>query len=76
MPNCLHWPVLSRKNALFFSVLCRRGDFTSSALRCVFFIFYVIDMLLVCYDYLDGSDFLSLFFELFEALVVIMCVIC
>ena len=31
-------------------------------------------MLLVCYDYLNGSDYLSLFFELFEDLVGIISI--
>ena len=32
-PDCLHRALLSRENTLFFSVLCGRGDFTSSALK-------------------------------------------
>ena len=74
---CLHRPLLSRVFALFFCILFARGGLPSSASGCMFFIFfYVINMLLVCYDYLNGSDFLSLLFELFESLLLIKGVIC
>ena len=32
-PNCLHRARVSQENTLFFSVLCARGDFTSSKLK-------------------------------------------
>ena len=67
MTNRLYRPLLSQENTLFFSILFARGDLPSSELRYMFFIFFCfLFMLLVCYEYLDGSDFLLLFFELFS----------
>ena len=37
--------------------------------------FYVIHLLLLCNDYLNDSDFLSLFFELFTGYEAIMVII-
>ena len=37
---------------------------------------YVINMLFIWYDYLDGFDFLTLFLEIFEGLLLIIAIIC
>ena len=80
LTNCLHRPLLSRENALFFCILCRRGGLPSSENGLYVFLFFmlliVINMLLVCYDYLDGSDFLLRFFEIFADLTKVIGVIC
>ena len=46
MTNRLHRALLSRKNTLFFCILCRRGGFTSSS-RCKKF---------VCRPFFDGGE--------------------
>ena len=76
---CLHRAVLHTKNRLFFYVLDARGDLSCSAWDIAILgliVFYIIHLLLLCNDYLNDSDFLSLFFELFTGYEAIMVIIC